>query len=159
MIRKSTSSGLPSLLIASDHAGFELKEFLKQSLSKKYVIVDLGPESDARTDYPDFAAKLSRRLQPLLHPKHGTPAKGVLICGSGIGMCISANKFRNIRAAVVESTKTAKLSKEHNDANVLCVGSRIVSKAKAKQIILAWLSAKFEGGRHLKRVQKIARLG
>jgi ribose 5-phosphate isomerase B len=137
--------------IASDHAGFELKEYLKANLPG-IDWVDLGTMSTERTDYPDFAAKVA---EPVSRGKY---AHGVLVCGSGIGMCIAANKFAGVRAAVVESEQTARLSREHNDANVLCVGARVLSPETAKSIVQAWLNASFEGGRHADRVRKIAEL-
>jgi ribose 5-phosphate isomerase B len=137
--------------IASDHAGFDLKEYLKAKLPE-IDWVDLGTMSTERTDYPDFAAKVAEPVS------RGQYAHGVLVCGSGIGMCIAANKFAGVRAAVVESEQTARLSREHNDVNVLCVGARVLSPETAKSIVQAWLSASFEGGRHADRVRKIAEL-
>ncbi len=137
--------------IASDHAGYELKEFLKKNITA-VDWADEGPTTTERTDYPDFAEKVARKVSS------GTTTRGILVCGSGIGMCITANKFPNVRAAVVESEQTAKLSREHNDANVLCLGARILTPDHAKTIVNTWLNTSFEGGRHGERIQKIADL-
>lgn len=140
-----------SVLIASDHAGYELKEYLKREISE-IDWVDEGPSSADRTDYPDFAEKVATKVAA------GNPAQGVLVCGSGIGMCISANKVDGVRAAVVESEQTARLSREHNDANIVCLGSRILTPEYAKSIVQTWLGTGFEGGRHADRVRKISEL-
>jgi len=139
------------LAIASDHAGYALKEYLKQALPE-ITWEDEGPFSEERTDYPDYAAKVANKVA------QGNPSLGVLVCGSGIGMCIAANKAHGIRAAVVESEQTARLSRAHNDSNILCLGARILSQDYAKQIITAWLETPFEGGRHADRVNKITQL-
>jgi ribose 5-phosphate isomerase B len=137
-----------TIYIASDHAGFDLKKFF---ISKSdFNWIDLGPANNDRTDYPDFAAKVAQKITST------SDALGVLICGSGIGMCISANKFKGVRAAVVESEETARLAKEHNNANILCLGSRILSEEKAWNILNSWISAQFAGGRHSDRIKKIA---
>lgn len=141
------------IAVGSDHAGFELKEVIKKYLlSKSYHIVDVGTNSsDISVDYPDFAKKVAR----LVTLKKVD--KGVLICGSGIGMSIAANRFKKVRAAVCESFYTAKMSRLHNDANVLCLGARILSQTKAKKILDIFLSTEFEGGRHIKRIRKLFR--
>jgi RpiB/LacA/LacB family sugar-phosphate isomerase len=139
------------IAIASDHAGFELKQEIIRSLkAKKHSVKDLGPYSgDFSVDYPDFARKAAR----LVASKK--VSKAILICGSGIGMSIAANRFKGVRAASCESPYTAKMCRLHNDANVLCIGARILSKKKASQIADIWLSTAFEGGRHRKRVRKL----
>lgn len=139
------------LAIASDHAGFELKEFLKKNLVSVEWI-DLGPSSADRVDYPDYAEKVARKVAD------GELSLGVLICGSGIGMCIAANKISGVRAAVVESEASARLSRQHNDANVLCLGARLIAPEYAKDILNAWLNSNFEGGRHSDRISKLTKL-
>lgn len=136
------------IAIASDHAGYELKEFLKKQFPDVQW-VDEGPASANRTDYPDYALKVAGLIAS------GNLKQGVLVCGSGIGMCITANKVNGIRAAVVESEQTARLSRAHNDANVLCLGARILKPDHAKSVLRAWLETDFEGGRHADRIQKI----
>jgi ribose 5-phosphate isomerase B len=140
------------VLIASDHVGVELKVAIKSALSAR-AWIDLGPTDSAKVDYPDYAASLAWRLLA------GEAPHGVLICGSGIGMSIAANKARGIRAAVVENPVAARLSREHNDANVLCLGSRFVAPAYGVEIVRAWLEATFGGDdKHRKRLQKIAEM-
>ena len=143
--------GAKKLLIASDHAGFALKEALKAKM-QGVAWQDLGPSTDARVDYPDFAEKLARDVAA------GKCDSGVLICGSGIGMSIAANKVPGIRAAVVENVVAARLAREHNDANILCLGARFLAPEYASEITQAWLNAQFEGGRHADRVKKIGAL-
>ncbi len=136
--------------IATDHAGLELKNYtVKLLLDKGYEIEDLGPFNKDRVDYPDFAIKVAKSVQNDLN------AQGILICGSGIGMSITANRFKGIRAALCHDAYTAKVAKEHNDANILCFGERIIGQGVAESIIDSWLISKFQGGRHLKRVEKI----
>ena len=140
---------MKNIYIASDHAGFNLKESIKKKYSKKYSLFDLGPEkSSISVNYPDYAHKLSKKI----NKKHNI---GILVCGSGMGMSMSANKHKNIRAALCYSVKNAKLSRLHNDANVITLGQRLISKNLAFKCINAFLNTKFEGGRHLKRVKKI----
>lgn len=139
------------LLIASDHGGFALKARIVDFLRKRKVHVeDLGTDSDGSVDYPDYAIKVADRVS------HGHADAGVLVCGTGIGMCIVANKFKNVRAAVVSDPYSAKMAKEHNNANILCVGGRVLEEnGKAEEILAAWLDAKYEGGRHDRRLDKI----
>ncbi len=138
------------LCIASDHAGYRLKEDVKNYLiSKNISIIDLGPFSNSSVDYPIFAKKVSNRV------KSKRSDKGILICGSGTGMAISANKTKGIRAAVCYNTKSTKLSRQHNNANVICLGSRFTNKSIALKLVDTFLKTKFEGGRHLRRVKKI----
>ena len=140
---------MKNIYIASDHAGFNLKESIKKKYSKKYNLFDLGPENSSKSvNYPDYAHKLSKKI----NKKQNI---GILVCGSGMGMSMSANKHKNIRAALCYSVKNAKLSRLHNDANVITLGERLISKSLAFKCINAFLNTKFEGGRHLKRVKKI----
>ena len=140
---------MKNIYIASDHAGFNLKESIKKKYSKKYKLFDLGPDKSSKSvNYPDYAHKLSKKI----NKKQNI---GILVCGSGMGMSMSANKHKNIRAALCYSVKNAKLSRLHNDANVITLGERLISKNLAFKCINAFLNTKFEGGRHLKRVKKI----
>ena len=134
--------------IGADHAGFELKQHLIAELSDVEWL-DLGPSSSDRVDYPDYAAAVCRAIL------EGKAASGVLVCGSGIGMSIAANKFPGIRAAHAESEAAGRLAKQHNNANVVCVGARLSAPEYACSIVNAWLSAQFEGGRHEDRIKKI----
>ena len=137
------------IYLASDHAGFDLKEDIKKFLIKKNKKVhDLGPNSRDSVDYPDFAHKLSKKI-------NNNSEYGVLICGSGIGMIMTANKHKNIRATLCYSTKSAKLSREHNNANVISIGARLTKKKLALECINTFFKTKFKRGRHLKRVKKI----
>ena len=141
---------MKKIIIASDHAGYSLKEYIKKNLStKKLLVKDLGAKSSQRVDYPDFAHKLSKNI------KNSTNTIGVLICGSGQGMIMSANKHKNIRAALCYDAKSTKLSRLHNDANIITLGSRLISKKNAIKFINIFLRTKFEGGRHKRRIEKI----
>ena len=136
--------------IASDHGGFTLKESIKDLLIKKNVsIIDLGPSEKKTVDYPDYAKKLAKRI------KTKKSDVGILVCGSGTGMAISANKIRNIRAAVCYNAKSTRLSREHNNANIIALGARLTNKKLSLKLVEIFLKTKFEGGRHLKRVNKI----
>ena len=138
------------ILIASDHAGFKLKEIIKRYLSKKKIkVLDLGPFELVKVDYPDYAHKLSKKIN--LNKK----LTGVLVCGSGIGMEITANRYKNVRAALCYDQKSAKLSRLHNNANIITLGSRLTKKKIALKCINTFLNTKFEGGRHTKRIKKI----
>ena len=138
------------ICISSDHAGFETKEFIKDLLIKsKISTVDLGPFLNKSVDYPDYAKKVSNRVS-----KRKSDI-GILVCGSGTGMAISANKTKGIRAAVGYNIKSTQLSRQHNNANVLCLGSRLTKRKDIKKIIKIFLNTKFEGGRHKRRVKKI----
>lgn len=140
------------LAIGADHAAVELKKKIQARFSN-HSWKDVGTQSNDSVDYPDFAAAVCRSILK------GESELGVLICGSGIGMSIAANKFPGIRAAVVESVEAAKLSKEHNNANVLCIGARFLSEEKAFSIVDAWLSTPFsQGERHCNRILKIKAL-
>ena len=138
------------ICIASDHAGFQLKEAIKNTLINKNIsIIDLGPIDNKSVDYPDYAKKVSNRV------KSKKSDIGILVCGSGIGMSISANKTKGIRAAVCYNSKSTRLSRQHNDANIISIGSRLTKKNTALQLITIFLETKFDGGRHLRRVKKI----
>ena len=141
---------LKKIFISSDHAGFRLKEHVKQYLdTKKINYYDLGPSNDTRVDYPDYAHKVAKKV------KTNKNYVGILVCGSGMGMNIAANRHKNIRAAQCFNSKSAKLSRLHNDANIITLGSRILPKNIALKCVSIFLSTKFEGGRHLKRIKKI----
>lgn len=138
------------IAIGADHAGFPLKEDLKNFLAKEgHEIIDFGTDSEERTDYPDYAQKVAHAVADK------KAERGVLVCGSGIGMCMSANRIKGVRAAVLRIEEDAKLSREHNDANVACLGGRISDPAKARSLLEIFLKTSFEGGRHLQRIQKI----
>lgn len=140
--------------LATDHAGIELKNFTRDLLKEKgHEVVDLGPHTTDRVDYPDYAVKL---CQDLLKDKSDpSEVSGILICGSGIGMSMAANRHHGIRAALAHDAYSATMGRAHNDANVLCYGERIVGKGVAESILDAWINADFEGGRHSGRVEKI----
>ncbi len=139
------------IAIASDHAGLALKKEISESLTRLgHQLEDFGTHDNSSVDYPDFATKVARAVQ-------GKQVDlGVLLCGTGIGMSIVANKYRGVRAAVCASEFTARASRAHNDANVLCMGERVVGPGLARAIAEAFVATPFEGGRHAKRVQKIA---
>ena len=139
-----------SIFISSDHAGFSLKNYIFENLKRRnHKIIDLGPLSDKSVDYPIFAKKLANKVS-----KNKT-SFGILVCGSGTGMAMAANKVKNIRAAVCYNVKNTKLSRLHNNANVITVGSRLTSKNLAFKLVNIFLKTKFEGGRHLRRIKKI----
>ena len=139
-----------TVCIASDHAGFNLKEVIKNHLiDKKISIFDLGPYDNESVDYPDFAKKLGNRIRAKKSDV------GILVCGSGTGMAISANKIRRIRAAVCYNLKSTRLSRQHNNANIIALGSRLTKKKLSLKLVETFLKTKFEGGRHLRRVKKI----
>jgi len=141
---------LKTIFISSDHAGFKLKETIKNYLTnKKIKFTDLGPMNDSKVDYPDYAHKVARKV------KVNRNNIGILVCGSGTGMNIAANKHKNVRAAQCFNLKSTKLSRLHNDANIITLGSRLITKKNALKFISVFLNTKFDGGRHLKRVKKI----
>jgi len=141
---------LKTIFISSDHAGFKLKETIKNYLTnKKIKFTDLGPMNDIKVDYPDYAHKVARKV------KVNKSNVGILVCGSGTGMNIAANKHKNVRAAQCFNLKSTKLSRLHNDANIITLGSRLISKKNALKFVSIFLNTKFDGGRHLKRVNKI----
>ena len=141
---------MKKIFISSDHAGFKLKEEIKSHLSKKKLsFQDLGPFNDDRVDYPDYAHKVARKV------KSNKRNVGILVCGSGMGMNIAANRHKNIRAAQCFNLKSTKLSRLHNDANIITLGSRLLTKKLAINCVNTFLNTKFEGGRHSKRIKKI----
>ena len=141
---------IENVILASDHAGFKLKEEIKRFLIKKRKkVLDLGTNSTHSVDYPDFAHLLSKKM------KKNNKQFGILICGSGIWMDISANKHKNIRAALCYSLKSTKLSRQHNNANVMAIGARLTKKNLALKCVNTFIKTNFKGGRHLRRVKKI----
>jgi ribose 5-phosphate isomerase B len=142
-----------NIAIGSDHVGFELKPMIIEYLQELgHAVEDFGTYSNERVDYPDYSEKVA---QAVLQKSFD---RGILICGTGVGISIAANKIKGIRAVVCSEPYSAKLSKEHNDTNILAFGSRVVGTELAKMIVKAWLDAEFEGGRHANRVKKIASL-
>jgi ribose 5-phosphate isomerase B len=140
--------------IGADHAGIEVKTFVKEVFEKLgHEVEDLGPFNKDRVDYPDFAAKV---CEAVLANKN---TKGILICGTGLGMSMAANKFDGIRAALCHNDFSAAMAREHNDANILCLGERVSGYGTIESIINSWNSHKFQGGRHAGRVEKINLLG
>jgi ribose 5-phosphate isomerase B len=139
------------IAVGSDHAGFPLKEKVREYLvSKGYEVEDHGTESPESVDYPDYAERVATRVAAK------EVSFGVVVCGTGVGVSISANKVPGIRAAPCNDTLTARLAREHNDANILALGGRIVDEATARKILDTWIATPFAGGRHQRRVDKIA---
>jgi len=146
------TSSSRKVLIASDHAGFALKEVLEAELrSLGYDVDDLGPSSDASADYADYAHPLAAQVSA------GEAERGVLLCGTGLGMSYTANRYPHVRAAVAWTPEVAALAREHNDANVLVLPARFVGTEEGKAILKAWLDTPFAGGRHARRIAKIER--
>jgi ribose 5-phosphate isomerase B len=137
------------LAIGCDHAGLALKTELLDALEGRAEVKDLGTTSGESVDYPDFASKVARAVGK------GEVERGVLVCGTGIGMSIVANKFRGVRAALCTSELEARMARAHNDANVLCLGQRVIGPGQARAILDVFLATPFEGGRHAQRVKKI----
>ena len=138
------------IFISSDHAGFQLKEDIKLFLkNKKYRFIDLGPKNNNRVDYPDYAHAVAKKV------KNNKNFRGILVCGSGVGMVMTANKHKKIRAAQCYNEKSTKLSRLHNNANVITLGSRLTKKKVALKCINLFLNTKFKGGRHSRRINKI----
>ena len=141
---------MKKIFISSDHAGYNLKEIIKKSLKEKRLkFYDLGPYNNNKVDYPDFAHKVAKKVK--IKKNH----VGILVCGSGMGMNIVANRHKNIRAAQCFNLKSTKLSRLHNDANIITLGSRLLTKKNALNCVSIFLNTKFEGGRHIKRIKKI----
>ena len=139
-----------TIILASDHAGFKLKESIKSFLIKKNKkVFDLGAKNEDSVDYPDYAHLLSKKI------KKNNKQLGVLVCGSGIGMGMAANRHKNIRAALCYSVKSAKISREHNNANVITLGARLTKKNLALKCVNIFIKTNFKGGRHSRRVSKI----
>lgn len=138
--------------LGADHRGYELKEALKRWLDAHgYSVVDFGAACADRVDYPDYAFKVAEAVA------RRRAERGVLVCSTGVGMSIAANKVRGVRAALVDSVRLARLSREHNDSNVLCLGADVIMAGTAKRILSAWLNTGFAGGRHNRRLKLIAR--
>jgi ribose 5-phosphate isomerase B len=141
------------IIIGADHAGFALKESLKPCLVRFGLeITDVGTENADSVDYPDFGCRVAVGVSC------GAFARGILICGSGVGMTIIANKYPRVRAALCLDEETAELSRRHNDSNVLCLAGRKTDPEKAEKIIEIWLKTAFEGGRHIRRIEKIRKI-
>ena len=141
---------MKKIFISSDHAGFKLKEYIKIYLSKKKLsFQDLGPHNNNKVDYPDYAHKVAKKV------KISKKNVGILVCGSGTGMAISANKIKSIRAAVCYNLQSTRLSRQHNNANIIAIGSRLTKKKLSLKLVEIFLTTKFEGGRHLRRIKKI----
>jgi ribose 5-phosphate isomerase B len=137
------------IILGSDHAGFNLKELIKKYLTRKgKKILDLGTNSTNSVDYPVYAHLLAKKINK-------NKQFGILVCGSGVGMTITANKYKNIRAALCHNVKVAKLSRKHNNANVITIGARLTTKNVALKCIDVFIKTKFDGGRHLRRIKKI----
>lgn len=140
-----------AVAIASDHAGFALKEALKEELvGLGYSVIDLGADGVDSVDYPDFGYAMARVL------RHGQARRGILVCGSGIGISIAANRHANVRAALVHDALGARLSRQHNDANVICFGGRMIGADVARDCLRVFLETPFDGGRHSRRVDKLS---
>ena len=138
------------VILASDHAGFKLKEEIKKFLIKKRKkVLDLGTKNTSSVDYPDYAHLLSKKM------KKSKNQFGILICGSGIGMSMAANKHKYIRAALCYSIKSTQLSRQHNNANVMAIGARLIKKNIALKCVSTFLETNFNRGRHLRRIKKI----
>ncbi|MBT8346107.1 MAG: ribose 5-phosphate isomerase B [Desulfofustis sp.] len=139
------------IAIGADHGGFELKQTLTAKLSAMgHEVIDMGTDSATSVDYPDFADQVCGQILD------GRAQFGVLVCGTGIGMSMAANKYRGIRAALCDNEYSARMSREHNNANILCLGDRVLGKGLAENIVEVWLSASFDGGRHQRRVDKFS---
>ena len=139
------------IAIASDHAGREIKDEIAAYLHELGLdVVDMGVKNDQSVDYPDYGALVAGAVS------EGQFARGVLVCGTGVGMSILANKFPRIRAALVNDVYTSRMVKEHNNANILVIGGRVVGKVLAREMVKAWIEAEFQGGRHQRRLDKIA---
>jgi ribose 5-phosphate isomerase B len=142
------------VVVGSDHAGYKLKQYLKDRLAAwGHDVEDVGTASDERCDYPQFGEAVGRRVVEL-----GGEARGVCVCGSGIGISMAANKVAGVRAALVSEPTAAKLSRQHNDANVVCFGERLIGPAVAEEALRVWLETPFEGGRHAARVAQLGAL-
>jgi ribose 5-phosphate isomerase B len=142
------------IVIGSDHGGFELKEAIKALLQARSIaVMDLGTNNgNDSVDYPDFGESVARKVS------RGEVEKGILVCGTGIGMSIVANKFPGVRAALATDTFMAKMAKQHNDANILVLGGRVLEENEACEMVATWLDSSFEGGRHQARLDKISAL-
>ena len=141
---------MKKIFLSSDHAGFNLKESIKKFLIKKKIrVIDLGPKNNKSVDYPDYAKRVARNVSS---KKSNI---GILVCGSGTGMAMSANKFKKIRAAVCYNKASTRLSRQHNNANIMALGARLTKKSDVMKLVNIFLNTKFEGGRHFRRVNKV----
>jgi ribose 5-phosphate isomerase B len=141
---------METVIIGSDHAGFGLKAFLKEKLEQEGIsVIDVGCEAETSCDYPEFARMLCEKLQD------GTASRGILICGTGLGMSMAANRFPGIRAALCTTEFHARMSRAHNDSNVLVIGGRVTGSELALAILKTWLNTPFEGGRHQRRIDQL----
>jgi len=141
------------IVLGSDHGGFELKEAIKTMLRERGIVVeDMGTRDENSVDYPDFGERVARKVSS------GEAEKGVLVCGTGIGMSIVANKFPGVRAALAADPYMAKMAKQHNNANILVLGGRVLDENEASEMVATWLDSQFEGGRHQGRLDKISAL-
>ncbi len=139
--------------VGSDHRGFEVKESLIELLRKSgHDILDVGTHSSESVDYPDIASLVAKDVS------QGVVERGILICGTGIGMCITANKFPGVRAATCNDPMTAEMSRRHNDLNVLCLSGHLIGQTNLERLLKVWLETEFEGGRHARRLEKISQL-
>jgi len=144
---------MTKIVIGSDHAAFEMKEFVKELLLlQKIEVLDVGTHNADRCDYPDFATAVAKIV---IEQK----LSGILLCGSGIGVSIVANRYKGIRAALCRTPDDAEMARKHNDANILCLGARVSSKKEIEEIIKSWLTHQFEAGRHADRLEKFEKLG
>jgi ribose 5-phosphate isomerase B len=142
------------IAVGSDHAGFALKAALLSELcARDAEVTDCGPAEPVSCDYPDYGAKVAAMVS------EGRADRGVLICGTGQGMCMTANRFPGVRAALVYDEFTARITRQHNDANVICLGGRVLAEPEALRLLGLWLETPFEGGRHQRRVEKIDSVG
>lgn len=149
MVEKSTRR----IALGADHAGYQVKSRIKEFLQEKgFEVIDFGTHSDESVDYPDYAKLVAQSVS------QAESDRGILVCGTGLGMAIAANKLRGIRAATCNDTYTARMAAEHTDANVLCVGARVVDADHALAIVQEWLKGKFGAGRHQRRIDKITEL-
>ncbi len=141
-----------TVAIASDHAGYHLKQVLKDELAELgFRVLDLGAEGTDSVDYPDFGYAMAHTL------RDGRAARGVLVCGSGVGISIAANRYPEVRAALVHDALGARLAREHNDANVICFGGRMIGADVARDCLRVFLETRFHGGRHARRVDKLSK--
>ena len=153
ILRKESGGGIMKIVIGNDHAAYELKFVIRKYLEDKGCeVINVGCDTADRVDYPDYAEKVGKAVIS------GEADLGIALCGTGVGMCIAANKIRGIRAVVCSEPYSAKLSRMHNNANVLCFGARVVGEELAKMIVDEWLAAKFLGGRHAESVKKVTAL-
>lgn len=147
-------AGNKKIGVAADHAGFSLKEQIAEHLKKQgYEVLDLGTLSEERVDYPDYGYKLAEAV------RDGQVPRGIAVCGSGIGISIALNRYKDVRAALAHDVTTARLSRSHNDANVLALGARLIGPDLAIECVNAFLNTEFEGGRHAGRVEKLGKCG